>query len=326
MRNSINTAGFSEIMHDAKLDPAEATFSYGAVAHASPGRGVSVSLSPALFGTVKSARRCVLEVGTGSDRSDSPSPMELALIGVVSCGLTTVLIGGTARNAVFDHSAMSIEYARNADGHDASCRLTATGDVDGVQVQALVEQMRCFSPNFATMTGAVPVSLEFDLPNRPDPDIPLTSAADGSDPTTSVNVRWVSGMQLEADIASGRMMYVDQPKQVGGADWGPNPQEYLLMALAADVAQGLLEATRERIEAGQRWEVTAVAREDMRGLLLRQYDVVTLQDVTCSVRVPDCLRADARTVDLLTEAFRNSTVRDLIASPHEATVALDPAR
>jgi hypothetical protein len=51
MRNSFRTAGFSEVMHEVKEYPAEASYRYTAIAYASPHRGFTrcrwTSLSPA---------------------------------------------------------------------------------------------------------------------------------------------------------------------------------------------------------------------------------------------------------------------------------------
>lgn len=323
MRNSIPTAGFSEIMHDAKTDPAEASFTYAALARTSPDRGLSTTLRPALFGTVKSARSFVVEVRSAEDGTGFPSPMDLALTGIGSCALTTLLIGGTARETVFDSAEMVIEHGVMAENGElgVSCGLEIDGATDREKLDDLTEQMRCFSPNFATMTGAVPVALECVFGSTPRQ---LASGESAARVARSVScaVRWISGMQLESYPSGAQTLRVDQPKQVGGVDWGPNPQEYLLMGLAADVANGLGQLTLERTGERQIWEVTASAREDIRGLLLKQYDVVTLRDVVCSIGVPERFQDAAEAENIVGAAFAQSEVRDLIVRPRAAEINL----
>ncbi|HEY0452968.1 hypothetical protein [Actinophytocola sp.] len=317
MRNSFYTAGFSEVMHEVKEDPAEAAYRYTASATASPLRGLTATIGPALFGTVKSARN--LSVALAADGEDGPRPMDLALTGIAACGVTTLLGGGSAQEIIFDAAEMVISY----DTGSVRCLLEIDGAADRDRLATLVEQMRGFSPNMATMTLAVPMALRREADKRTedvgDVEAELTPAP------TARRVRWISSTQLEshpADAPGAVALRVDQPKQLTGVDWGPNPQEYLVMGLAADVAAHLYRLTAQLTGERHTWEVRTSACEDMRGLLLKELDFVFLQDVECTVVVPAALRDDAVTDKIVRTAFARSAVRDLITRPHPPAVDL----
>lgn len=329
MINSIPTIGFSEIMHDARTDPAEASFVYGAVAVCAPGQGLTATLMPAVFGTVKSARMFTLRLRSAAgDASALPTPLDLALTGVGSCALTTFLIGGTAKRQEFDGADLTITFRSNASArtNQLAVELNVDGELEREVVLALTQQMAAFSPNYATMTGAVPVRLVCDDGGY---TVDTVAAATGVVSRKSSgrlaeavsHVDWVSGMQLLATSRGVEApLRVDQPKQVGGVDWGPNPQEYLLMALAADVAGRLGDAADRMAGLRQTWRVRATAKEDIRGLLLRQYEVVTLLNVTCTVEIPRTNVGQVGVTALVAEAFHDSQVRELIERPCSTTL------
>ncbi|GAA0418147.1 hypothetical protein [Streptomyces luteireticuli] len=321
MRNSFNTAGFSEVVHEIRNDPAEADFWYTAKARSSPHRGLSASLGPALFGSIKSARRFQVDVGdpAGTPGADGPLPLHLALTGIASCALTTLVGGGSAQGVVFDSADMELTCQDGA----YSSRIAIGGVPDGDVVAELVDQVEQFSPNYRTLTQHAPVALEFA--SRPLPD-----AADGHVPATGTAaclVRWVSGTQLLSrplGPGAGEDLRIDAPKQLTGVDWGPNPQEYLLMGLAADVAAQLGRRSRETTGRPLTWEVTATGREDVGGLLQAVPSaVVHLQDVSCTVHLPQDAEpgTEAELEELIRAAFADSPVRDLISTARSADIS-----
>jgi uncharacterized OsmC-like protein len=331
MRNSFYTAGFSEVMHEVKQDPREAAYLYIARARSSPHRGLSASIGPALFGTVKSVRNLTVELGDGGTGDpDGPLAMDLALTGIASCGVTTLLGGGSARELVFDGIEMLIEYGPQDRGAVANparpvrCRLELDGVIDAKVVTDLVDHMRRFSPNMATLACPVPVRLNqvagpADTAGRP---VAVDEPAAVEGPPAACRVRWISSTQLESYPTGRRMLRVDQPKQLTGVDWGPNPQEYLLMGLAADVADQLAKISYQITGNRYDWQVQARACEDMRGLLLKELDVACLQDVACTVVVPEALASEPGVGKIITCAFAQSEVRDLIARPRAVEIPL----
>lgn len=320
MRNGFRTAGFSEVMHEIREDSAEASYRYTAVAYASPQRGFTARIGPALFGSVKSARDFTIAVGTDDDGTGDPSPMELALTGIAACAVTTLLAGGSARGVIFDSAEMVIAHQAES----VHCRLVVEGAADPALMDELIEQMRNFSPNMATLTRAVPA--RFSCTAGTSARQLFADAGDLTPPAAARRLRWLTGTQLESSpvvmSTTAPLLRVDQPKQMTGCDWGPNPQEYLLLGLAADIVAHL-DRESSRLK-GERytWKVVATAREDIRGMLLKDPDCLVLQDVECTAVLPAALHGDASVDDITRSAFARSAVRDLIARPYPVEVDL----
>ncbi|MBC2874303.1 MULTISPECIES: OsmC family protein [Streptomyces] len=317
MRNSFNTAGFSEVVHEIRNDPAEAAFRYAAEAQSSPYRGLSAKIGPALFGTVKSARRFSVELrdvalpdGTDAPGADGPLPMHLALTGVASCALTTLVGGGSAQSVVFESADMDIAW----DGGAVASRIDVGGVPDDETVAELVGQVERFSPNYTTLTRPVPVALRYG-PDAAPAHAATAEGAPAAGRPAACRVRWISGTQL-ASMPLGQQpadeLRVDAPKQLTGVDWGPNPQEYLLMGLAADVASHLGRTARELTGRATTWRVTVRGTEDVGGLLQADPSaVVQLQDMECAVPDPAGL-SGAELEKVVAAAWAASEVRYLI--------------
>lgn len=356
MRNSFNTSGFSEVAHEIQADPREAQYRYGARALFAPGRGVTARTEPALLGSVKSARAFRVAVrtpdalGTTMGSPHEPAPLDLALTAVAACSLKTMVGGGSARGITFESLAMTIEAAFPRTGDSGSpqaptssigYRIRADGAAEGSVLDEVLRQVCGHSPNHRALTDPVPVRLDLGegAPERVTWDPEALRPTIAQTQTLTRHVRWVSGTQFESRGAEGTgaaVLRVDQPKQLTGVDWGPNPQEYLLMGLASEVA---LQARREslhRTGTEGTWDVRARARVDIRGLLGIDDDVpVPLQDVVCVVRpvsappdaagaVPsDVSRPDGRDWhDTARTAMRRSLLADLISRPHPVRTAL----
>ena len=66
--------------------------------------------------------------------------------------------------------------------------------------------------------------------------------------TVTTTASWKGGMRTEAQ-ASGHNMIIDQPQAGGGQNAGPNPMEYLLLALAGCLGTiAAIIANQERIQ------------------------------------------------------------------------------
>ncbi|MFI9721792.1 hypothetical protein ACIHFE_19385 [Streptomyces sp. NPDC052396] len=324
MRNSFNTAGFSEVVHEIRNDPAEGDFWYTAKARSSPYRGLSTSIGPALFGTVKSARRFEIEAGdpAGTPGADGPLPLHLALTGIASCALTTLVGGGSAQGVVFDSADMELTCKEGK----FETRVAVGGVSDDGILAGLIEQVEQFSPNYRTLTQPVSVALDFaagPLPGTTREHVP-------AGPPAACRVRWISGTQLLSrplGPGTGPDLRIDAPKQLTGVDWGPNPQEYLLMGLAADLAAQLGRHGRETTGRPLTWEVVAKGREDVGGLLQADPSaVVHLQDVACTVLMPRDAEpgTEGELAELVAGAFADSEVRELISAARTAGISWQP--
>ncbi|MYU12624.1 hypothetical protein GTZ78_18455 [Streptomyces sp. SID8361] len=333
MRNSFNIASFSELVQETKEDPEKAQFYYGARARYLPHRGVRVSATPALLGGVKSARRFVFDVAEPTARRlpDEPTPMELALTGIASCSVKSTIAGGSSRKVDFDALAMTIsaELGQGSDERlggvkvsDLSCGITAQTDATETVLSEIAAQVAERSPNHRTATdktetrfllGGQPVPLPVDDTPTPGP---------GRSCTVARRVAWLSGTQLESRDAAGEggVLRVDQPKQLAGVDWGPNPQEYLVMAAAADIA--LLAGHAQELRTGEsgEWVVDTTGHLDIRGLMnVDPAAPIGLQTITFTLRAPVGTRPADAAADVGRAAAASGVV-DLIVRPHPAAI------
>ncbi|KUN18770.1 hypothetical protein AQJ23_39215 [Streptomyces antibioticus] len=331
MRNSFNTAGFSEVVHEIRQDPREADYVYSASALQSPRRGLTARVGPALLGSVKSARAFAMDLRDGAGAPGSePTPMDLALTGVASCALTALVGGGSAKGSVFDSVEMLIEHA--GAGAAVRCHFDVAGALEEPAIRELVDQVCDFSPNFTSMTQPLTVDLRRSCATGQGPGRAVAHRAPQAPDAepSSCRVRWISGTQFESrPLAPGGALpvRVDSPKQLTGVDWGPNPQEHLLMGLAADLA---VQAARLGEEAtGQRlpWHVHTQAKEDVRGLLQTDASVVVhLQDVRVTVSVPEALSAHPDIDAVVASAFGSSPVAAFLRTSQPVDVTVQVIR
>ncbi|SFP42949.1 OsmC-like protein [Amycolatopsis arida] len=338
MRNSFNTAGFSEVVHETRDDPAEAWYAYQGKAHYSPRRGLSARNGPALLGRVKSARAFSLDLcdpGQDGDEppaaSDEPAPIDLALTGIASCSLKTLVGGGSARGVVFDTVEMLIEYgaAEGRSGHTVNCQFEVGGPAGHRLIAELLDQVQNHSPNHKTLTAEIPLDVHY----ADGSGHVVHERLSGVEPFASRHrparrrVRWISGVQLESYPvpATGPPLRIDSPKQTTGVDWGPNPQEHLLMGMASDVAANLGRLSREHLGRQLRWEVAAAGGVDIRGLLHADpAAIVHLQDVGCTISVPGNLEDEPDLLSIARTAVEQSEVSNLICRRQAVGVSLKP--
>ena len=335
MRNSFNISGFSEAAHEIRDDPREAQYHYSVRSTFSPTRGVIAHTEPALLGSVKSARKFTIPVSTPAamgismENPEDPTPLDLALTGIAACSLKTMVGGGTARGITFGSLSMTISAGLDG-GHGStsldapiagiSCRIHADDSVGGSVLDELVSQVRSHSPNHRTVTDPIPVLLDIGRPPH-DSVVPgpvTTHLVTAGQRAQARRVRWVSSTQFESigeNDEPSSVLRVDQPKQLTGVDWGPNPQEYLLMALAAEVALQTRQEALRRTRSEGVWEVHAKARVDIRGLLkLDPTAPVPIQDLVCAVRPRHAL-PEEEWRDIARAAVRRSVLVDLLTNP-----------
>jgi uncharacterized OsmC-like protein len=335
MRNSFNTAGYSEVVHETRADPREARFLYSGRARYSPRRGLSAWNGPAILGTVKSARRFSFELNDDAWRdcdvlpaTDAPAPIDLALTGIGACSVKTLVGGGSAQGVVFDTVELLIEQGA-AEGGAIDCRFEVGGPDQDELLQQLLDKVQKASPNHVTLTTRLP----FEVTCVDESGETARETFAGVDAVTRLRfpaarrIRWISGVQVESHPVDGPgpVLRVDSPKQLTGVDWGPNAQEYLLMGLASDVAAHLGQLSRERLGRQPEWNVVADARLDIRGHLsaaAAALVTVHLQDIRCAISASGV--AEAGLWDIAREAMARSEVRSLMSDRHIVGVALKP--
>ncbi|MEU2358669.1 OsmC family protein [Streptomyces misionensis] len=333
MRNSFNTASFSEVVHEIREDASEGLFRYVGKAYYSPLRGLTAEVGPAMLGSVKSARRFSFDIRNPfapitEFTAAEPTPMDLALTGIGSCSLMTFIGGGSAQGLVFESVEVGLTCGPD-DETPTSIEFEVEGEVEGARITELIRRVRQRSPNYASLAAAVPVEW-WCLTNVATPSERRRSAP--RKPPTAVQaqpdrrrIRWLSGPQSESFArppSGAASLRVDNPKQLTGVDWGPNPQEYLMMGFAAEVAAYLGAHSRDRLGRDAVWEATARCTEDVSGLLRADPDaVVHLQDVSCAVSMSSPCAPHESVEELVGEAVSGSRIGRLISEPQVVEIS-----
>ncbi|MGW2964097.1 OsmC family protein [Streptomyces sp. NPDC001220] len=345
MRNNFNTSAFSELAFEIRDDPAEGWFSYVGKASFSPGRGLSARIGPAMFGTLKSARKysfAVHDYLVGHDFCDGEggcelSPVELALTGLGSCSMKTLIGGGSARGVTFESVEMlaalnergTIEApTHNETRYRVDCLFQVGTSSEQSLLMEMLEQVQEYSPNHRTLTDQIPLAVNYqgdDL--RQDVEkTDATSATPLMSPAVERRLAWITGPQFDSwtpGRTSTSHSFIDSPKQLTGADWGPNAQEYLLMGLSADIAAYLNYFTVKELGGSQAWDITSTARVDAAGMLDTGESLVGLQDTACHISYRGNESARPETLrTIVAKAVKSSIVRSLISNPTPVDVSL----
>ncbi|MEV0977959.1 hypothetical protein [Streptomyces sp. NPDC049915] len=340
MRNGFNVSSSGEFVNEIREDAQEAQFRYHATARFRPGRGLRAWTRPALLGRVKSARRFELDLADGwQDHQAGPqvqehTPLDLALAAVGVCSLKTAIAGGTARGITFD----TIEMVISADvlpGDEVSLStarvrrlaydISTRSDADAGLIEEVTRQILDRSPNHRTVKDDTELhfhnaeqELTWHLEEAP-------AGAPGAR-TVRRHVKWISGTQFESaglDLDGCRLpLRVDEAKQFAGVDWAPNPQEYVVIALAAELAA--LAARKQAAATGSagEWTVNAQGRLDLRGLMLIDPSAaVGFQTISCTVEGPAGITS-AETEEYFRAAVEASALVELLALPHPVEVRL----
>lgn len=322
MRNGLNIAAVSELVHEVQQFPVEAHYRYGAFARYRTDRGITGGNLPAVLGTVKSPRDFAFRVGRTADptpdrEANDPASDDLLAVGLAACALTTFVGGASARGITLEDLELRLTVPDGAE--HARYAIDARGVTGGVDLAEIAAAMEVQSPNHRTVKDAQTVLL--DLPGGTGP-APLAQPSGLR--ANQVTVRWQYGSQFTGDFEQRRRIpavRIDQPRQMAGSDWGPNPQEYLLAALAASVLEHTAALAEARGWGHVEWESRASGRVDIRGLFRVDPDVpVRVQDL--AVGAAPVGAAPDGWADLVREAASHSEVLWWLQRPHRLDVDL----
>lgn len=346
MKNGVNIAGISELAHEVREQPEEGQFRYRARASWQPEGGYEVQVLPVLVGTVKAPRRFRMNLADGSRAAATAAPgdggrfepEELAMAGLGACAMLTFLSGCTTRGLAVTTLELDIEGLlrpatdnRPGGGRLTDLRYAVRLDAEGAgeDFGAIAQALSAHSPNHRTLVEPNPVDARLGDATPVVPDDAPIPVADAGTPRKA-GIVWDYGFQIRARLPGPeggphRWLQIDQPKQIGGIDKGPNPQEYLLAGLAASVLRGFVELAQAQELDPSGCAVVAAGRVDIRGMLGVGGDIpVKVQDLGCRLDTPaDFPRGPAE--DLLREAFRRSPVRALVADANAVRIAVTGA-
>lgn len=346
MRNNFNTSAFSELAFEIRDDPKEGWFNFTGISRYTSDRGLVAHIGPALLGSLKSARKFSFlldSAATSAGREAAYdlrlSPMDLALTGLGACTMKTLIGGGSARGVIFEGVELAVglsgpqpgdvERVRES-GTSVECQFQVNANASSEVLVELVGQVQEYSPNHRTFTDRMPLCANFRGTQiwPVDGEQKASTTLAGSRDTSGRRIVWVTGTQFESwslDAEGDAVkLTVDSPKQLTGADWGPNAQEYLLMGLAGDIASQLNVTTKRDLGRELAWEVKASGSIDAAGMLDTGESLVGLQGTTCSISLlePADSFSQAALDDIVQKSIRSSMVRSLITDPTVVNVSL----
>lgn len=339
MLNGMSLAAISEFVHEIRRVPHEAQVIFGVTAHPTGHGSAVVSVETIHAGSIRIPRRFRLPISnTGVGKVEGqwlPTPHECLLAGLGSCALIVYVQALTLRGVALDGLEVvpRLELAPTAAGSHPTIRhigydVHVQGDFPNELISWATERVRTFSPNHRTIaeqnriaafvnseTGPVSVPVSFDA-HAPDRVTPATVTA-----THSLRLRWRFGTQIEVwgeprgeGPGVPAFYEVDQPKQLLGIDRAPNPQEWLLAALAGELALRMSDLLPVE-ENGLGVSVQATGRLDLRGTLGVDHQVPTkVQDLQLQVKGPS--RESAALTHIARQSIEAGVVSRLIAKEH----------
>lgn len=322
MRNGFNIAAISEVINEIQADPNEAVIRFTTCAENIAAGLVRVNVAPIVTGSVRIARDFNLlipgEAGSGVRRANA---VEYFVAGLAGCIIVSYMQGCSVKNVTL--SSLRLDIAADAPAPRESAagsvlsriRYTADVEIDGPDelVCEIADYVSRFSPNHRTivednrallyLTVANPageiiareeVQLGQDSPERTTRGRSDARAAEGVDEVRG-SLLWQYGTQFSAELqtqggdaraAVPVWFEIDQPKQYAGIDKAANPQEYLLGAVASEIAAGLELTARSMALGSVDIGLKTSGALDFRGVAnLSDTAPVKVHDLRCEIMV-----------------------------------------
>lgn len=306
MRNGFNISGASELIHELRTVPEEALLRLAtSCSMLTPGRSL-LDIQTMRGGTIRVARDFSFACDSKSSRRPvHPSALEYAIAGLGGCVLATYMQGASARGiTVRDLQIVLDAVADEPSGIAAPMRELAYTiridcDADVEQVLGLARHVSCLSPNHRAFvdTNSIQLNvyrtasggkvLEHRLGVSRLDESRLGSEA-RSHARLHAEATWTYGtlatVQCATDETSSPAFGIDQPKQYLGLDKAPNPQEYLLSAIAAELTQRLSAAAMRDSVDVDAVDVRCAGSIDLQGLTYINPEApVKLHDIAVDV-------------------------------------------
>ncbi len=317
MRNGLNIASVSEYVHEIVAVPTEARIRFSLLATRLSEELIEVRTLPVWAGTIRVVRdfRIGIDLAGRGGEWRSTGPVTATAIG--GCVTATFVQGASARGVTLDQLGLQVRLAVTPDGVELAYGWQPQCEASDDMLVDLARYVCCLSPNHRTLVEA----------NQ----IQVTGAAAPVDghglvaPARSVVadawIAWRYGTHLRSAISDHDVLEVDQPKQYLGLDRAPNPQEYLLAALAADVLAALPPPARS--ERPDRRRVVASGSLDMRGILnMSENAPVGVHDIEVGAVGDERGDATAAEAEAVRSALSASPTAELICRPQQISVTV----
>lgn len=276
MRNGINVAAISEATNEVRYDPAERFVTFALSGHRLSSRHLCIGIDHIKAGTLTIGRDIALNVDAGACLQ-YPDPMELFLTGLGSCYLITFLYGCSFKGITLDRLALTLEASSRS---PLSMKIDVKGDGSLREFDEIRHTATMFSPNLRTVLESNTINARPSLSATTEQPPALTDDGMGY----RACFEWITGPLAHVTVGSvlleagNHALAVDQPKQLFGLDNAPNPQEYLLAGVLAELL------AQPGINDGQALSLKATA--DLNGFLLAENVPVRLIDIEVSPHLP----------------------------------------
>lgn len=323
MKNGINIAGVSEFVHEIRRNKRQAELVFGVQTTWEQGAVTVAELRPLRVGTIRAGRAFKLELGDG--QNERLTPEECSLWGVGGCVLITFLFAATTRKLEITSFDLHVVAGGDPTGKtDAPLYYRFDLDMAGTdkQLTELVGVTLQRSPNHRTMlesnSALVRVGDSKAIP-APEPTVQA--------PNSKVLCKWGYGCQIwvttpENGSGPSRGLWLDQPKQMGGVDKGPQPQEFLLIGLSGQVVREFVRLARRDDLTMRRVQINAAATVDLHGMFAIDAEIPTrVQGIKIAAQVDGAGSAEHHQ-RLLAEAVAASPVYQLVTKPQNVAVEL----
>lgn len=259
MKNGINVAAISELTHEIRKVPLENEIDYAVSLQWVGGLNFRAKTQTLRFGTKRVGRDFDFDVSHVSDASPSaaPTPADYFMLGLGACVANILTQGASYKGITLDSLNVLSAAKLSSEGlHDLDVSVRIISDGSRWQYTQMILTASRFSPNYITVIMPNKIDVDYIHGNcdqvsgdlyreammMPKPWFMPSQSID-----LGMDIAWRNGTQYDAallpKIWNGEQrnvqgtVAVDQPVPAAGLNEAPNPQEYLLTAVAADVLQ-----------------------------------------------------------------------------------------
>ncbi len=312
MKNGINVAAVSELVHEIRNVPGEGEIHYGVALDWLGGLTMEIRTLPLTFGSKRLGRDFTFRVDHPSnpDPEAAPCPADFFMTGVGACVANILVQGASYKGITLDSLTVSaaaqlspatLEQAAQQCLTAPQLEVVVKGNGNRWQYKQMMINVARFSPNYITATLANQITLEYQ---HKSPDVtgrlgqastghhsgpPARIQSEGQPLTLGAQLNWRNGTQFDGSLLPRQWLaeswslptrfVVDQPLPAAGLNEAPNPQEYLLAGVLSDVAQRLVQICQQQEVPLLSLSARMRCRLDMKGCFnLFNKAAVQLQD------------------------------------------------
>lgn len=315
MRNGINVAAVSELVHEIRNVSGENEIHYGVDLEWIGGLTMKLNTNTLTFGSKKMGRDFTFTIDHFSNPhpTAAASPADFFLSGVAACVANILVQGASYKEMAISHLNVRAEgkvpthskRSETIQSGGITVRLDANGN--RWQYKQMMMNVARFSPNYVTATREnniqlhyehQPISLHqgalFASHHCDENQVKRAIDTDNTLLHAGVDIAWRDGTQFDVSLLDRQWkdqhwslsttFSVDQPSAALGLNSAPNPQEYIISAIAADVAQNLVIIAQENGSPLKSLSARITCKLDMQGCFnIFDKSAVQLQDTTLHI-------------------------------------------